>query len=118
MTKQNIEPSHEIMALFVLCKLILQMRMRSHPVGLDVWFLVGPFLFHTLCVRTAKTVAKLRGCAASPEPSLVAYVISTIISCASSFNPFTEDRLMPHKNGILKTSVCLTNMVMMTNDPG
>ena len=32
-------PSHEIMALFVLRKLILQTRMRSHPVGLDVWFL-------------------------------------------------------------------------------
>ena len=31
-----IEPSHEIMALFVLRKLILQMHMRSHPVGLDV----------------------------------------------------------------------------------
>ena len=29
-------------ALFVLGKLILQTRMRSHPVGLDVWFLVGP----------------------------------------------------------------------------
>ena len=31
------EPSHEIMALFILRKLILQTRMRSHPVGLDVW---------------------------------------------------------------------------------
>ena len=30
------EPSHEIMTLFVLRKLILQTRMRSHPVGLDV----------------------------------------------------------------------------------
>ena len=30
------EPSHEIMALLVLRKLILQTRMRSHPVGLDV----------------------------------------------------------------------------------
>ena len=27
------------MALFVLCKLILQTRMHSHPVGLDAWFL-------------------------------------------------------------------------------
>ena len=27
------EPSHEIMALFVLRKLILQTRMRSHPMG-------------------------------------------------------------------------------------
>ena len=32
------EPCHEIMTLFVLRKLILQMRMDSHPVGLDVWF--------------------------------------------------------------------------------
>ena len=29
-------PSHEIMALFVLRKFILQTRMRSHPVGVDV----------------------------------------------------------------------------------
>ena len=33
--KQN-EPSHEIMALFVLRKLILETCMCSHPVGLDV----------------------------------------------------------------------------------
>ena len=47
----------------------------SHPVGLDVWFLVGPFdYFHTSCVRKAKALARLRGCAGSPEPSLVAYV--------------------------------------------
>ena len=38
------EPAHEIMALFVLHKLILQMRMRSHPVGLDVWFLIPYFM--------------------------------------------------------------------------
>ena len=31
-----IEPCHEIMVLFVLRKLILQMRMRSRPVVLDV----------------------------------------------------------------------------------
>ena len=30
------EPSHEIMVLFILRKFILQMHMRSHPVGLDV----------------------------------------------------------------------------------
>ena len=30
------EPCHEIMALFVIRKLILQMRMRSHPEELDV----------------------------------------------------------------------------------
>ena len=81
----SFEPIHEIMALFVLRKLILQMRMRSHPVGLDVLLLVVPFVyFHTSCVRTAK-VARLRECAGSPEPSLVAYVISTIIPLAGSF---------------------------------
>ena len=79
------------MVLFVLRKLILQTRMRSHPVGLGVWFLVGPFVyFHTPCVQTAKALARLRGCAASPEPSLVAYVISAIISWAGS-NIFYSD---------------------------
>ena len=33
------EPSHEIMVLFVLRKLILQTRVRSHPLRLDVWLL-------------------------------------------------------------------------------
>ena len=31
-----IEPAHEIMVLFVFRKLILQTRMRSYPVELDV----------------------------------------------------------------------------------
>ena len=79
------EPSHEIMVLFVLRKHVLrkrifQMCMRSHPEGLDVWFLIGPFVyFRTSCVWKAKALARLRGCAGSHEPSLVAYVISTII---------------------------------------
>ena len=59
------------MALFVLCKLILQTH--NHPVRLDVWFLDGPFVyFHTSCMWTAKTLARLRGCAGSPESLLVA----------------------------------------------
>ena len=78
------EPAHEIMALF-LHKLILQIRMRSHPVELDVWFLVGPFVyFHTSRVRTAKALAKLRECTGSPQPSLVDYLVSTIISWVGS----------------------------------
>ena len=76
-----IEPSYESMAFFVLHKHILETRMRSQSVGLDVWFLVRPFIyFHTSCVRTAKALARLRRCAGSPEPLLVTYVISTIIS--------------------------------------
>ena len=82
----SFEPSHKIMVLFILCKLILQTHMRSHPVGLDVWFLVIPFIFfYTSCVRTAKALWRLHGRTGSPEPSLVAYVLSTIISWAGSF---------------------------------
>ena len=85
--KAKFEPSHEITALFVLRKLILQTCMRSHSEGLDVWFSVEPFVyFHTSRVRIAKALARLYGCADSPEPSLIAYVISTIISWAGSFN--------------------------------
>ena len=57
----TFESSHEIMALSVLRKLILQTCMCSHSIGLFVWFLVGPFVyFHTLCVRTVKALARLR----------------------------------------------------------
>ena len=35
-TVMKFEPAHEIMALFVLRKLIFQSRMRSQDVGLDV----------------------------------------------------------------------------------
>ena len=34
----TFEPAHESMVFFVLRKLILQTRMRCHPVRLDVWF--------------------------------------------------------------------------------
>ena len=89
----SFEPSHEIMALFDLHKLILQTRMRSHPMGLDVWFLVRPFVyFHTSCEQIAKALVRLRRCAGSPEPSLVVYVISTIISWADSFVLFEKNR--------------------------
>ena len=79
------EPCHEIMVLFVLRQLSLQTRLHSHPVGLDVWFLIRPFdYFHTSCIQTAKALARLPWCAGSPEPSLVTHVISTIISWAGS----------------------------------
>ena len=46
------------MVLFVLHKLILQVRMHSHPVGLDVWFLVGSFVYvHTsMCANSQGSV--------------------------------------------------------------
>ena len=85
--RRPYEPPHEITALFVLYKLIFETRLRSHPVGQDVWFLVRPFVYFQIsCVRTAKVLARLRGYAGSPGPSLVAYVISTIISWAGSYD--------------------------------
>ena len=71
------EPSHGILVLFDLPKLILQTHMRSHPVGLDVWFLVRHFVyFHTLCVK------------ALARP--VACVVSTKISWAGSFGFYSS----------------------------
>ena len=65
---------------FLLRKLILHRRMRSHPLGLDVWFLVGPFVyFHTLWVRTAKALARLAwafaGCLCDKYHNLMSWLI-------------------------------------------
>ena len=60
-----IEPDHEIMALFVLCKLILQTRMCSHPVGLDVWYLVGPLSTSILHVSEQRRLWHVLSCAGS-----------------------------------------------------
>ena len=60
------------------CSALSDSCLNEYPVGLDVWFLVRPFVyFHTSCAK-GKALASLRG-------SLVAYVISTIISWAGSF---------------------------------
>ena len=49
--------------------------------GYMSFFLVRHFVyFHTSCVRKAKALVRLHGCESSSEPSLVTYVISTIIS--------------------------------------
>ena len=96
------------MALFILRKLILQTRMCSHPVGLDVWCLVTPFFYyHTSCMRTAKALARLCGCAGSPEPLLVAYVISTMISWAGSNR---------HTNLLNQLNKCLGFIYVCKND--
>ena len=60
------DPSHEIMVLFVLCKLINQTRNRARCL----------IFGRTLCLlrlQTAKALARLRGCEGLPEPLLVAY---------------------------------------------
>ena len=60
--EQRNEPSYEIMVLFILQKLVLQTRMHSYPVGLEVWNLSDPSsCFHTSCVRTSKALAMSLG---------------------------------------------------------
>ena len=50
-----------------------QLRMPSHSEGLGNWLSVWRFLLtHCLYKRAAKVLARLRGCAGSPEPSLLA----------------------------------------------
>ena len=95
---------YEIMVLFVLRKLILQTRMRSHLVGLDVWCLVRPPYF--MC-------ADSEGCAGSLEPSLAAYVISTIISWAGSIIFYCVVSLKYHTQ-ILNTDILGDSPVSLT----
>ena len=55
-----------------------QLRMPSHLEGPGIWLSVWRFLLtHCLYERAAKVLARLRGCAGSPEPSLLAKAIST-----------------------------------------
>ena len=50
-----------------------QLRMPSHSAGPGIWLSVWRFLLiHCLYERAAKVLARLRGCAGSPEPSLLA----------------------------------------------
>ena len=65
----------------------------------------GLVYFHTSCVRTAKALSRLRGCAGSPEPSLVVYVISTIISWDDSYNCHAHT-LIKHRIQLLAWAPC------------
>ena len=50
-----------------------QLRMPSHSEGPGIWLSVWRFLLiHCLYERAAEVLARLRGCAGSPEPSLLA----------------------------------------------
>ena len=52
--------------------------MPSHSEGPWIWFSVWRFrLTHCLYERAAEVLTRLRGCAGSPEPSLLAQAIST-----------------------------------------
>ena len=55
-----------------------QLHMPSHSEGPGIWLSVWRFLMiHCLYERAAKVLARLRVCAGSPKPSLLAKGIST-----------------------------------------
>ena len=66
---------------------VLKMRIHSPLFGLQNAFIFAwSFLkVSTTCLRTAKTLVRLRFCAGSHEPPLVVYVMSTRFSRAGSF---------------------------------
>ena len=54
------------------------LRMPSHSEGPGIWLSVWRFLLtHCLYERAANVLARLRGSAGSPEPSLLAQALST-----------------------------------------
>ena len=63
------------------------MRVPSHSEGPGIWLSVWRFLLtHCLYERAAKALARLRGCAGSPEPSLLAQAISYKFAWCSPYN--------------------------------
>ena len=62
---------HESMALFVLREHILQTRMHTHPVGLDVWFLFGLF-----CLLPYFMCANSEGSGETARMRRIAWVIA------------------------------------------
>ena len=56
------------------------------PVGLAGLYIITVFPhFHNLCMREAKALVRLRVCAVSSEPTLLADAISFNISCACQY---------------------------------
>ena len=70
---REIEPRQANLCLRAFCHDKFQLRMPSHSEGPGIWLSVWRFLLiHCLYERAAKVLARLRGCAGSPEPSLLA----------------------------------------------
>ena len=67
------EPRQANLCLRALRHDKFQLRMPSHSEEPGIWLSVWRFLLtHCLYERAAKVLARLRGCAGSPEPSLLA----------------------------------------------
>ena len=67
------EPRQANLCLWAFRHDKFQLRMPSHSEGPGIWLSVSRFLLiHSLYERAAKVLARLRRCAGSPEPSLLA----------------------------------------------
>ena len=72
MSDNNWAPSSEFVSSSIPSWQTL-LRMPSHSEGPGIWLSVWRFLLtHCLYKRAAEVLARLRGCAGSPEPSLLA----------------------------------------------
>ena len=73
LTKLSYEPRQENLCLLAFRHDKFKLRMPSHSEGPVIWLSVWRFLLtHCLYERAAKVLARLRGRAGSPEPSLLA----------------------------------------------
>ena len=80
--KRNItslnEPRQANLCLRAFRNDTFQLRMPSHSEEPGIWLSVWRFLLiHCLYAQATKVLARQRGCAGSPEPSLLAWAIST-----------------------------------------
>ena len=83
--------------------------MPSHSEGPGIWFSVWRFLLtHCLYERAAKVLARLRECAGSPEPSLLAFAISTKFAWRGPFEKccFLWTNKAGHSSSICTISSC------------
>ena len=109
---QSLCRRDEIMALFILRKIILQTHLCSHPVGLDVWFLVGNFIyFQSSCVRTAKALAWLRRSDAQAHLSLR---WSPVTSTRAT--DILKSKSVRSLDDVIRTYVWQSQIAMKTND--
>ena len=73
-----------------------------------------------MCLRTAKALVRLHGCAVSPEPSLVACVVSTIFSWAGSYDQGKNSKYGQNLNNPVQTSdrrsVEIISIAVVVND--
>ena len=77
---------------------------------------------HTLCMRAAKALTRLRDCTGSHEPSLLAYAISIDVTCCGSnalYGIHNESQYQPVHTRMLNimTFDWLIDLILHVADP-